>query len=80
MTSGDGRTPETAFVVVGVWEEYDLLNALGLQTIRQALVPLGEQSVDHMTVVSEADPEPFDLYFDVTIPMRTTAGRSEGNA
>jgi hypothetical protein len=79
MTSGDGRTLETAFVVIGVWEEYDLLNALGLQTVRQALVPVGEQSVDHMTVVAGVDSESFDLYFDVTIPMTISAGRSPGN-
>ena len=31
MESGDGRSPETAFVVIGVCEEYDVLNALSLR-------------------------------------------------
>jgi hypothetical protein len=69
MESGDGRTPETGFVVIGVWEEYDVLNALRLQTVRQALLPVGARRVDQMSVLAPDNSEPFDLYFDVTLPM-----------
>lgn len=73
MESGDGRTPETGFVVIGVWEEYDVLNALQLQTVQQALLLVGNRRVDQMSVLAPSSAEPFDLYFDVTIPMTTIA-------
>jgi hypothetical protein len=71
MDSGDGRTPETGFIVIGVWEEYDVLNGMQLQTVRQALLPVGNRRVDQMSVQPADSSEPFDLYFDVTIPMTT---------
>ncbi len=79
MSSGDGRTPGTAFVVIGVWEEYDVLSALGLETTRQALLPVGDRRVDQMTVLSRESTERFDLYFDVTIPMTATTQRGEAS-
>lgn len=69
MDSGDGRSPETGLVVIGVWEEYDVLNILQLQTVRQALFPVGNRRVDHMSVLARDSSEPIDLYFDVTIPL-----------
>src|SRR5262249_1360832 len=69
MDSGDGRTPETAFVVIGVWEEHDLLNAMELRRTWKTRLRLGDRWVDRLTVQSPTDSEPFDLYFDVTIPM-----------
>ena len=36
--SGDGMTPETAFVVIGIAEEYSLLGAKGLQVAKQSLL------------------------------------------
>lgn len=79
LNSGDGRTPETAFVVIGVWEEYDVLSALNLRTIGQALLPVGDRLVDQMTVLPQEGAEPFALYFDVTIPMAATPwSRPEG--
>ena len=68
LNSGDGRTPDTAFVVIGVWEEYDVLNALKLQLTHQALLPVGDRQVDQITVMSPEASAPFNLYFDVTIP------------
>jgi hypothetical protein len=78
MNSGDGRTPETAFVVIGVWEEYDVLDALKLETIRQALVPMGDRRVDQLTVLSQESSETFDLYYDVTLPMTALTERGGG--
>jgi hypothetical protein len=72
MDRGDGRTPETAFVVIGVWEEYDVLNTLGLRMTQQAMLHTGDRRVDRMTVLSRDGSEAFDLYFDVTIPMTAT--------
>jgi hypothetical protein len=38
LASGDGRTPETAFVVISVPEEYAVLRALGLRSTQQRLL------------------------------------------
>ncbi len=45
LDSGDGTTPETAFVVVSVDEEYAVLRAIGLQVRSQALLDGGIDAV-----------------------------------
>ena len=37
-----------------------------------ALLPVADRQVDQLTVLSRESSEPFDLYFDVTIPMTAT--------
>lgn len=49
LTSGDGRAPQTAFVVISVAEEYAVLRALQLQPQKQALLDGG---IDAITVQS----------------------------
>jgi hypothetical protein len=48
LASGDGRTPETAFVVISVPEEYAVLRALDLRPVKQAL----QGGIDVFTVES----------------------------
>src|SRR5262245_24672571 len=50
LASGDGRTPQTAFVVISVLEEYSLLRALRLRPTSQSLAP---GFIDALSVVSE---------------------------
>lgn len=50
LASGDGRTPQTAFVVISVPEEYSLLRALRLRPTSQSLAP---GFIDALSVVSE---------------------------
>jgi len=50
LDSGDGRSADTAFVVVSVFEEYAVLRVLGLRFKRQALM---KGDIDAITVEKE---------------------------
>jgi hypothetical protein len=64
--SGDGMTAETAYVVIGVAEEYSFLGALGVQVARQSLVQSARGPVDALEVVNPANGERRTVYFDVS--------------
>lgn len=59
MRSGDGRTPETAWKVISVGEEYAILRVFGMKHVGQALT---DDWRDRMEV--ELDGKPLTLYFD----------------
>jgi Domain of unknown function (DUF4919) len=63
--SADGMSPETAFVVIGVAEEYTLLGAMGVQVARQSLIQADRGPVDALEVVSQ-NGERRTVYFDVS--------------
>jgi hypothetical protein len=67
-SSGDGRTPETAFKVIAVPEEYFLIRDLGAKVVQQSLV----DHCDKMDLQTE-DGRKFTLYFDVSISLAATA-------
>jgi len=67
LRSGDGRTLETAFVVISLEEQGDVRDLFGLQKIRQASVTRGNRRIDRITVQKNDGSQLFDLYFDVTI-------------
>lgn len=62
LSSGDGKTPETAYVTVSVSEEYDVLFLFGLEPTGQVLIP-GEVLVDELTATNEQGEE-FTIYFN----------------
>lgn len=62
--SGDGKTPETAFVVVTLSEEHYLLVALGFQEEQQALINKNGHVYDLITGHDEKGGE-HSAYFDV---------------
>jgi len=64
--SGDGLTPETAYIVIGVAEEYSFLGAMGVQVARQSLVQAWRGPVDALEVVNPANGERRTVYFDVS--------------
>lgn len=64
--SGDGMTPETAFVVIGIAEEYSLLGAKGLQVAKQSLLQTERGPVDALDVVDPASNERSTVYFNVS--------------
>lgn len=66
MTSGDGESEETAYVVIKVSDEYTLLDAFGLDFEKQALVGKKGKYYDKMTVSSEKKGKE-DVYFDVNL-------------
>ncbi len=65
FASGDGETPETAFVVISTDETYYILHLLELQTVQQALVPHGGSNYDLMTAKDRNTGETVELYFNV---------------
>lgn len=64
--SGDGMSPETAYAVIGVAEEYSLLGAMGVQVARQSLVQSARGPVDALEVVNPANGERQTIYFDIS--------------
>lgn len=69
VASGDGRSPETAIVVIDVEEEYDVLALRRLKRQSQALVEKGGRHFDRFEVSGADSSESFVLYFDVTLPF-----------
>jgi hypothetical protein len=68
--SGDGKSPQTAWVVIDVQEEYVVLRVLGLAPSKQSVVHEGERAFDRMECTNRKTGEAVTLYFDVTIPMK----------
>ncbi len=64
--SGDGMTPETAFVVIGIAEEYSLLGAKGLQVAKQSLLQTERGPVDALDVINPTNNERSTVYFNVS--------------
>lgn len=64
--SGDGLTPETAFKVVSVHEEYSLIQEIGAKLERQ---PLVDGPCDKMEISRKNGKVKMTLYFNVSIPM-----------
>lgn len=69
-SSGDGRSPKTAYIVISVPEEYALLSYMDLQRDKQALIQDGGSKYDVLTVRPRNGGEAFDLYFNVDIVFK----------
>jgi len=66
--SGDGKSFQTAYVVINVKDEYDLLSKLELSVTRQALA----DDTDILTTKKEDEKEgqeTIDFYFNVRMPL-----------
>jgi hypothetical protein len=68
LKSGDGKSPQTAFVVISVDEEYKALEALSLQPGTQSLVAHGGSSFDRLDARKRDSGEPVTLYFNIDRP------------
>jgi hypothetical protein len=53
IRTGDGKTPETAFTVITVHEEYSLIGVLGMRRQRQAVFSNGGHNYDVLDVVDK---------------------------
>jgi hypothetical protein len=67
--SGDGKSPEKAWVVISVHEEYVVLRALGLRPSGQSLVGQNGHMYDVMKAKDE-DGNEETFYFNTDIPMK----------
>jgi hypothetical protein len=65
LGSGDGKSPETAFVVIAIEEEYSVLATFSLTLVSQALVNLGASAFDRMEVKKRDSDQTVTLYFNV---------------
>jgi hypothetical protein len=68
--SGDGKSPEKAWVVIKVHEEYVILRVLGYRPSEQALVNKDGHAYDEMTVKNQDDGTEAKFFFNVDIPMK----------
>jgi hypothetical protein len=77
LSSGDGKTADTAWFTVSTSEEYFVIRILGLRPKTQALVKSGAHSFDRMTVVGE-DGKETTLWFntDTDIELTRRVGES----
>lgn len=64
-SSGDGKSEETAFVVISTNEEYTLFRYLGLRPSGQALIQKNGHSYDKMTVVDPRTNENITMLFQI---------------
>jgi hypothetical protein len=68
-SSGDGKGPETAFVVISTDEEYALFNWLDLRPTRQALVKKDGHNYDEMTVTDPKTDQTITYFFNIDKPF-----------
>jgi hypothetical protein len=67
--SGDGKSEETAFVVISVDEEYALLNWLGLRPTGQALIHKDSHNYDKMTMTDSKTNDTVTYFFNIDKPF-----------
>jgi hypothetical protein len=77
LSSGDGKTADTAYFTVSTSEEYFVLRLLGLKPKSQSLVKNGAHSFDQMTVVGE-DGKEASLWFNTDTDIELTRRVGEG--
>jgi len=69
LNSGDGKSPESAYRVIKVREEYILLNEQGYEVEKQSLVSGKLGNCDLMEIKDTKTGEKLNLYFNVKISM-----------
>jgi hypothetical protein len=70
LNSGDGKTQETAYVVISADEEYIVLGVLGLRPGKQSLIHSGAHSYDLLEAIDQDTNKTVPLYFNVDIPFK----------
>jgi hypothetical protein len=69
--SGDGKTPETAFQVIEVHEEYVVLRFMGVgMPWSQSLLRKNDHSYDLIKFEDPASKQEITVYFNVDIPVK----------
>ena len=68
--SGDGKTEQTAYVVVQTHEEYVVIRVFGLTLNRQSLKRVNHHAYDVIDATDPQSSQKVTLYFNVDIPMK----------
>ncbi|WP_205501669.1 DUF4919 domain-containing protein [Rufibacter psychrotolerans] len=66
LSSGDGRTEETAWVIITTQDEYPIMGILGLESAGQGLL---KSKYDVQTLKTPNDLETEKLYFNIEMPV-----------
>ncbi|HEY3950995.1 DUF4919 domain-containing protein [Phenylobacterium sp.] len=77
IQTGDGSSQATAFTVISVDEEYELMRARGRQVTQQALVRDGGHAYDVLTTVNESR-QPQVFYFQIDRVMASESRMFSG--
>jgi hypothetical protein len=75
LRSGDGKSPETAFVVISTDEEYVLMNFLGIRPSGQSLLHKDQHSYDLMKGTEQDSGETVSIYFNIDKPFAHLAAQ-----
>jgi hypothetical protein len=75
VATGDGRTPQTAFVVIAVREEYNVIAMLGLKQLQQALIRADGHSYDRFSVKTESGGTD-TIFFNIDRPLTWLAQKT----
>ncbi|MBI4824543.1 MAG: DUF4919 domain-containing protein [Nitrospirae bacterium] len=67
--SGQGRSPESAYQVISIKEEYVILDVLGLEKKIQSLIVSGGHSYDRIEATNPKTGKTEVFYFNVDIPL-----------
>ncbi len=69
LHSGDGKKPESAYVVVLIEEEYLILDVLGISEGGQSMTSVGGHFYDVFTGVDTQTNKPVTVYFNIDTPF-----------
>ena len=75
LASGDGMSPETAYVVISVPEEYVILSVLGVTVEIQQWDEIDGHNYDFFDVVDGKTNEKSTIYFNIDIPWNWLSGQ-----
>ena len=70
MDTGDGKSAETAYIVISVHEEYVVLQVLGLRPSGQSVLRQNGHSYDVLEAKKQDSDATVKLYFNVDIPFK----------
>ncbi len=68
LTSGDGKSDSTAYVIIDESEEYIILDALDLKPREQALLEIDGKPYDLLTAIDVKNNKKKEVYFNKTLP------------
>jgi len=67
--SGDGRSAQTAFIVISTTEEYCLLSWFNLYSDQQALLTADGHNFDLLKAIDQKTKKEYDIYFNIDLPF-----------
>lgn len=76
--SGDGTKPETAYIIMRVSDEYEVLDFFGYQSSGQALIHHEGSSFDKLSGVDTETGENVEVYFNVDKPFNSLTKMFDG--